>query len=678
MKKLEQFWDGLGERKKGAVLTLLAFVVILCIGATAIRKFTAIKVNTITELTANNGTDVEGVHFENDIVSSASWQGSTVAVAYGGTGTDTVLAQVVTVGKAGAQYTTVQGAINAITDESAIKRYIVEIAPGRYNEQITAAAWISLKGLGVLGDVEIYYDGDVLDCGSEAVTSYENIHFKSTATTTNKEAVKGSAGLHSFFGCTLEWTSSTNAIKGRVADINGGAFLFYECLINYTQTSSTSASANHIGLDIDGDSTILLQGCAVNVTVDCDDNVYAIDDNSTTGGEFFVKDTRVELDVGHATFSSSAMGFRQRASTHTRRIVNCHIHLLNTGGGAGGTGTALWLDSGGNTGFLHSLSNDIIVQDFANNYCCDADVTDTLSSHFDDIEAVDGTNGAGIFIKVNSPADGDLSVSNEIETDTINEYTSGAGVTVDDVHVNSGWIDFTGTVPTRTDADTVIYELTFSEAVDVDTGARVRIYQNGTPTYFLLHKTNYPTNPTVWAVYSGSDTSDSVGDTGVKVIESIDYSRIKSPLGFPQDPDHWTQSLSDVAASETPTINWKLESDLTFDMPVGTWKFTAKCDLGIYDGNSAVEKVDIAMCIDDASITGGTTAPQYNQLFTLLTYESEHATANQQHFSQVFFEKYIYVSTATQFFTYVRSPSSDNYDAVYVNLAEYRAISAYY
>jgi hypothetical protein len=70
------------------------------------------------------------------------------------------------VGKSGCAYSTVQSAIDAISDASADNKYIVFVYPGRYNEKITCKQYVSIIGLGLM-PVEIYYD---LDDGEKLIT----------------------------------------------------------------------------------------------------------------------------------------------------------------------------------------------------------------------------------------------------------------------------------------------------------------------------------------------------------------------------------------------------------------------------------------------------------------------------------------------------------------------------
>jgi hypothetical protein len=55
-------------------------------------------------------------------------------------------AQVVVVAKSGGDFTTIQAAINSITDAAATKRYLVWVMPGNYAEQVTMQSWVDVRG----------------------------------------------------------------------------------------------------------------------------------------------------------------------------------------------------------------------------------------------------------------------------------------------------------------------------------------------------------------------------------------------------------------------------------------------------------------------------------------------------------------------------------------------------
>lgn len=57
-------------------------------------------------------------------------------------------AQILVVAQSGAPYSTIQSAIDAISDATSTKRYLVWIMPGTYTEQITMKSWVDLRGAG--------------------------------------------------------------------------------------------------------------------------------------------------------------------------------------------------------------------------------------------------------------------------------------------------------------------------------------------------------------------------------------------------------------------------------------------------------------------------------------------------------------------------------------------------
>ena len=56
--------------------------------------------------------------------------------------------QVVTVAKSGAQFTTIQAAIDSIDDANSLKRYLIWVAPGTYAEQLRLKEFVSVQGSG--------------------------------------------------------------------------------------------------------------------------------------------------------------------------------------------------------------------------------------------------------------------------------------------------------------------------------------------------------------------------------------------------------------------------------------------------------------------------------------------------------------------------------------------------
>lgn len=323
--------------------------------------------------------------------------------------------QTIRVAKNGGDHRTVQAAYDAITDATSTKRYTILVSPGRYNEQIVPKQYVSLVGNGALGDIEIYNALKVLDITTQLETNYQNIYFKCEATTDSQDVIEIDAGTHRFTNCKLEWVSSTASIRGRILDGNGGSILLDDCFFIYDYNNATAGISNHIAFDLNATTFLEMHGCEMLINTIDDQTVRAIDDSSVSGGEFIVSDTRIEIVINHPTYSDNVFIYRQSSSSTLRRIHNCQLHAHNVGGGGGGVGRAIWIDSGGNSGVIESVSNDIVVDGFGTNYAFDVDTTDTASSHFDTIVAADGDLKTGVpqgtLPRVNSPSKGTLAFS---------------------------------------------------------------------------------------------------------------------------------------------------------------------------------------------------------------------------------------------------------------------------
>lgn len=174
-------------------------------------------------------------------------------------------------------------------------------------------------------------------------------------------------------------------------------------------------------------------------------------------------------------------------------------------------------------------------------------------------------------------------------------------LTVNKASGETGWLEGIAVMPTRTDSDTKYYEVTCA-SVDystlVDTGNRIRTKQNGVWTYSILVKNWLVGSDTVFGLYTGSDTADSIGDTGVSAITDIDYSRTKFPAGFPQDPDHWTETYtnsSNASASGTNAATWYPAGSGTeqLDVPPGRWHLSYNGTALIYTNAGDLDGVVI-------------------------------------------------------------------------------------
>ena len=320
--------------------------------------------------------------------------------------------------KVGCNYSTIQGAIDSITDATASKRYVVQIYPGQYAETIVGINYTDLMGVesresveitGVTGPLYTFpdHEGNIYNLHftlTPTSTGQSIIYIPSTASKTTRQVV-----YHNYF----KSTASTD-IETTIFDVDGGKTRFGENKVLMTNTYASAGTLNTQRVwQVSGDADIAITDCTTTVQMyDEDDKVYLYEDTSLTGGEANIKN-----NIFHAksfktgVFDGLYIFIQYTGTDATLNSENNHIHLVSVAGSGSSYGRAYRLVSGG-TGVIDSVGNHILVEGFSENYWATVSGVDTIFSHFDHIHAENGSSGAGIVKYVNSPSDGNLEVSN--------------------------------------------------------------------------------------------------------------------------------------------------------------------------------------------------------------------------------------------------------------------------
>src|SRR5204863_8786745 len=90
-------------------------------------------------------------------------------------GTTTPYQNVIVVARSGGDYTSIQKALDSITDNSPTNRYLIWVAPGTYIETVTMKPYVDIEGAGELVTKIVaagYYYGATLMGASNAELRY--------------------------------------------------------------------------------------------------------------------------------------------------------------------------------------------------------------------------------------------------------------------------------------------------------------------------------------------------------------------------------------------------------------------------------------------------------------------------------------------------------------------------
>jgi hypothetical protein len=331
-------------------------------------------VGRIREIVFEDGIDVDGVATE---AASEDYVDAAIAAVV-----PTVIQEYKTVGKTGAQFTTIQAAINAITDATSSKPYAVSVAPGIYAEQVTMKAWVFL--IGVDPDATIISSATTAIVGTISAGESSGIKNIGIALAPNSSA---SAYAISFSGDFIienvnttitVGASFTGAVLGGILITNANlSFLSYHRINLISSLASTITLYKAISLTGTGRYTLF--SCALYGTIANATGIYQCVNISTTGG-CVIRELSASMIFSSVTFSGSAIGFNcdsaATLASSLRMGKNCTISLFGAGS-ASGTAYVCKLDSTGNSAKFRYDELSININGFATEYIANTGSTDS-------------------------------------------------------------------------------------------------------------------------------------------------------------------------------------------------------------------------------------------------------------------------------------------------------------
>lgn len=316
---------------------------------------------------------------------------------------------VVTVAKAGRDFTTIQAAIDSITDANATKRYVVRIFPGIYSENIVGKDHIALYGQGNRRAIELTSATGPVYTFPDYGGCVKNLVLSLSPTTDNQKLFvvpATRAERCSIRNSRFEVSSSTNGVTAMLADIGGTAVLdFYDCCFRYEATGSAVGVKTHTLIKLSDTAGANFYTSNLHSTVnDVDDNVILLDsETATTEGVYFAN-VAIVLNCTNVAYSGTAKALDLEGVGKRLNIWGSFIDIS----GLAGTGMVYFVDSVAGGAELHSSMNVIRIEGFTTNYSGNIATGDTLISHFDNIVAADSKTGAGNYYYVNAPSNGNL------------------------------------------------------------------------------------------------------------------------------------------------------------------------------------------------------------------------------------------------------------------------------
>ena len=317
-------------------------------------------------------------------------------------------AQSVIVAKSGGSYTTIQGAIDSVSDAGASNRYAVIVYPGIYTENITMKDYVDIVGFGrtnsiilVTSGTAIIYPankGTVVDIG--VLANYGTLGVNSTAIT--------SGGADSaMVRCDLIVTKSGGDFLMKSVSVTGGSFRMIDCYHTYSITGATTDTGLIQSAFYQTGALTLFLLHNNELTMTCDDtNDDIVGFETITGGigSFLLQDNIMDISAVDTACALWLYGTATGATFSNNRF---------TVSGTTNTSWGFYVDSTAGGAVVNSINNEMIVTSGGNAYSCEIFTGDIWNSYFDKITAAQATTGAGTKNIVSSNSAGSLLISGD-------------------------------------------------------------------------------------------------------------------------------------------------------------------------------------------------------------------------------------------------------------------------
>lgn len=283
-------------------------------------------------------------------------------------------AQVVTVASAGGNFTTIQGAINSISDASIVKGYVVIVSPGTYTENLTLKAFVDVV---TNSDTGVNLIGTITGSGGDDVLRGFNI---SVAATTSVVVASTASGSLGFIDVGILITTATDDIQPTAIKSTGTAgIITRNTTVTYINTSTGANNSPTYLIDHQGSGDITTLSSNVIASTDqLSGNVSALRDASS-GTSIVVLDAYFAVAT-NASFSGELKNIERSGNSGG---VKSYSTILATVIGAGtGTGICFELDSSTDNETIDFTNSSCNVSGFTNNISFRVGNGDTVNPSF--------------------------------------------------------------------------------------------------------------------------------------------------------------------------------------------------------------------------------------------------------------------------------------------------------
>lgn len=347
--------------------------------------------------------------------------------------------QVITVAKNGGDFTTIQAAVDSITDAGPSKRYLIKISPGTYVEDVVNKSYIDFTG----GGLENTILNGTLVLG--ATFRGEDMSIQTTITTSKtildaSSIPAGSVALTNFL---ITVRTSTAGVKPIIISVNKNAFTTDSFQMNYFNTSNSVIAGDTNLVDLQGGGFYIFTESLFSLTTNqLSGNVNCINNNNAGITEIGL--VLHLANISNANWNDTYSFWKQTNNTSNKHIINS-LNADITGAGLG-ICKAINNDSGG--ALVRILSSRIFVNNFTERCILNAeqvgDIIDfSFSSKNQEVPDAEAFCGIETALKIMAKNDGEQIFKNTDLVDLdmlIGTPTNRSLQDMFNIGFNAGWV----------------------------------------------------------------------------------------------------------------------------------------------------------------------------------------------------------------------------------------------
>ena len=329
------------------------------------------------------------------------------------------------------QHTTIQAAIDSITDASPTNRYAIKVMPGTYTENIVLKDYVSLVGEPLRRTTKIYGTSGTLVTmpANEAHIFWIDMEMAPTATSDVMIDCTAGAGVTGFYRIENSDMIMTSAAAIRPvllkSDAGVGTYLI-NITATYTMTDTTVSSGIFTPILLINDNNVfyLLRSIVRGYIGASNAALGLINDNST--GRFLAQIATLHAEFTNASNPSICACYAAYGATNPQ-LKQLDVVVFEGVGNTNGTGYVAYVDSTTNDQIIDMSRNIISVDGFNTNGRYYVSTGDTLRSYFNKTTTV-----------VSDVISGTFERSGGIDSDGSTDYSGDINVSIDGKKITLG------------------------------------------------------------------------------------------------------------------------------------------------------------------------------------------------------------------------------------------------